>query len=88
MDIKKIKAKLPAGFADEVEGFDDQRLRDVIIESEAALAEIDREMESDEKLQATKELLRDCMAAYKEAKKMQRAKIAYVLHLLEERGKL
>lgn len=45
-------------------------------------------MKADEKLTGAKELVKDFSAAYNEAKKAQRAKIAYALHVLEERGEL
>jgi hypothetical protein len=45
-------------------------------------------MKADEKLTGARELIKDFMAPYNEAKKAQRAKIAYSLHVLEERGEL
>lgn len=88
MDIKKIIAKLPVGFAEDAAGMDADALRAEIIKSETSLRTTDQEMKANEKLTGARELVKDFMAPYNEAKKAQRAKIAYALHVLEERGQL
>jgi hypothetical protein len=88
LDIKKVIAKLPAGYVDEVAGMDGARLRAEIIQAESNLREILREQAADEKLAGARELVKEFLSAYNEAKKAQRAKIEYLLHLLEERGEL
>lgn len=86
MDIKKIIAKLPTGFVEEAAGMDGDALRAAIVRAEELVRETEREQGQDEKLQGAREIVRDIMGGYNDAKRAQRAKIAYSLHLLEERG--
>ena len=86
MDIKKIIAKLPVGYAEEAAGMDGDALRAEIIRAETSIRETEREMGADEKLQGAREIVKDLSRGYNDAKRAQRAKIAYSLHLLEERG--
>lgn len=88
MDMKKIAAKLPVGYADEAAGMDGDKLRAEIVRAETALHEVERELKADEKLTAAREVMKDLVGAYNDVKKAQRAKIAYTLLLLEERGEL
>lgn len=88
MDIKKVIAKLPTGYAEDCAGFNGDQLRAEIVRAETSLRWVDQEMKADEKLTGARELVKDLSASYNEAKKAQRAKIAYSLHVLEERGEL
>lgn len=88
MDIKKIISKLPVGFAEEAAGMDRERLRAEVMKAEIALRDVDAEMKANEKLRGAREVVKDFMAPFNEVKKAQRAKIAYALHVLEERGEL
>jgi len=88
LDIKKIVAKLPTGYAEDAAGMDGEQLRAEIIKAETSLREVEMEMKADEKLAGAKEILKDISGAYADAKRAQRAKIAYSLHLLDERGEL
>ena len=88
MNIKKIIAKLPAGFVEDAAGMDGEQLRAEIVKAETNIREVEREMGADEKLAGAREIVKDITGAYNDAKKAQRAKIAYSLHLLEERGEL
>lgn len=88
MDIKKIIAKLPVGYAEDAAGMNGDQLRAEIIRAETSLKWVQQEMKADEKLTGARELMKDLSAAYNEAKKAQRAKIDYSLHVLEERGEL
>ena len=86
MDIKKIIAKLPTGFVEEAAGLDGDALRAAIVRAEERIRETEREQGQDEKLAGAREIVKDLAGAYNDAKRAQRAKIAYALHLLEERG--
>lgn len=86
MDIKKIISKLPTGYVDDVAGHSTKALKEEIVKAETAIRTTTKEREEDEKLQGAKDLVRDFSAGYNDAIKAQRAKIAYVLHLLDERG--
>lgn len=88
MDIKKVIAKLPAGYAEDVAGMSGDQIRAEIIRAETSLKWARQEEKADEKYQGAKELAKDLGAAYREAKAAQSAKIDYSLHVLEERGEL
>lgn len=88
MDIKKVIAKLPVGFLEDSAGMDGDKLRAEIIKAETTLREVDTFQKADEKLTGAREIVKDIVGGYNDAKKSQRAKIAYTLHLLEERGEL
>ena len=86
MDIKKIIAKLPTGFVEEAAGMDGAALKAAIVRAEELVRETEREQGQDEKLAGAREIVKDLSRGYNDAKRAQRAKIAYALHLLEERG--
>lgn len=88
MNIEKILKKLPAGFADEIASYNKQRLKDAVLQSETNIRAVEQEREQDEKLKGAKEIVKDLNGPYREAIGAQRAKIAYLLHVLEERGEL
>lgn len=88
MDIKKIIAKLPTGFAEDCAGMNADQLRAEVIRAETSLKWVNQDMKADEKYQGARELAKDLGAAYREANTCQRAKIDYALHVLEERGEL
>ena len=84
--LKRIIAQLPTGFAEDMSGADDAKLRQEILRAEDNLAETQREKDADEKLAGAKELVKDLSAAYADAAKAQKAKIAWCIHTLEQRG--
>lgn len=88
MNINKIIAKLPTGFVDEVSGMNKTALRSAIIQAETNKRAIEQQKAEDEKLNGAKEIVKDLMGPYRDATSAQNAKIAYVLHVLEERGEL
>jgi len=88
LDLKKIIAKLPTGYVDDSARMNGDQLRAEIIRAEASLLEVDAAQKADEKLAGAREIVKDIVSGYNDAKKAQRAKIAYSLHLLEERGEL
>lgn len=88
MDIKKIIPKLPVGYLDEAAGMDGDKLRAEIIKAETALREMEMSQKADEKLTGARDIVKDIVGAYNDVRKAQRAKIAYTLHLLDERGEL
>lgn len=92
MSANKFPAKhaknLPTGFADEADAMKEDQLRACIVTSSNNLAITEIEMAENKDLQRLKEKVKDASAGYNDAKKAQRAKIAYCLHRLEEMGKL
>lgn len=87
MNVTKVLKALGTGVREELEALAPTKLRDAIVGAEQAINEIEEEAGEDEKLAGAKELVRDLGAGYRDAKKAQRAKIAYALHLLDAQGK-
>lgn len=88
MDLEKLLKKLPTGFKDEADGMTESVLRAQIIQAEANIKAVENERDEDEKLTGAKELVKDLSGPYRDAISAQRAKIAYLLHRLEEEGVL
>jgi hypothetical protein len=88
MDMMKLLAKLPSGYAEEVAGYDDARLQAELVQCEANIHQVETEKAADEKLNGARELVKDLAGPYRDAVSAQRAKIKYVLAMLLERGKL
>lgn len=82
----KFEKKLPTGFKEDADAYDSEKLKQVILECESNIVNVDREMQNDDKLQGVKDLLKDLSAGYREAKHAQTAKIKYCLYLLESKG--
>jgi hypothetical protein len=61
-------------------------LKKMIVTSEGNIYTIEKEKEQDVKLNAAKELVKDHSAPYRDAIKVQTAKIKYSLFLLEGKG--
>jgi hypothetical protein len=88
VNIEKLIKKLPTGFVDEAARLGDAELKAAVIQSEVNIREVERERDADEKLQGAKALVKDLGGPYRDAVGAQRAKIAYLMHLMEERGTL
>lgn len=86
--LKSILKKLPAGWADDAEAMSEEELRAVIVESSNNIRTATAEMEDNEGFKAAKEAYKLAAEPFKDAVKAQQAKIAYALHLLEEKGKI
>lgn len=87
-ELKKVLKQLPVQFADDVAGYDRDKLRNEIIKSEVSLHEVRVAEGNDEELTREKEKVKELAGPYRDAKKAQTAKIKYLLHLLDERGEL
>lgn len=83
---EKWLKKLPDGFADNANSMKDDELKKVIIECEGNVYVIEKEKETDPKLNGAKEVVKDLTGPYRDAKACQMAKIKYALWLLESRG--
>jgi len=81
----KILKSLPE-FKDTADAASTDDLKKVIVECEGNIYTIDKDKDSNAKLLAAKELLKDMTAPYADAKKVQMAKIQYALFLLEGKG--
>lgn len=79
---------LPTGWKDEADAMNETQLRAVIVESSNNLRTVEAEMAENDALQRLKARVKDASAGYNDAKKAQKAKIAYALHCLEQNGKI
>ena len=61
-------------------------LKKIIVTCEGNIYTVDKEQEADVKLTAARELASELAGPYKDAKKVQQAKIQYALFLLEGKG--
>jgi hypothetical protein len=72
--------------AEELEAMDANALGAVIVQASDAIRTSKEELESNPKYQALKDALKDITAAKRELDARQKAKIAYSLELLEQKG--
>ena len=79
---------LPTGWKDEADAMSEVQLRSVIVESSNNMKTIEQDILENDALQQLKTKVKDASAGYNDAKKAQRAKIAYALHCLEQSGKI
>lgn len=81
----KILKTIPE-FKDSADAADTTNLKKIIIQSEGNVSIIEREKSADMKINAAKEIVKEHSAPYRDAMKVQMAKIKYALFLLEGRG--
>jgi len=81
----KVLKDLPE-FKESVDAMSSEDIKKVIVQSEANIYTIDREKDGDVKLNAARELVKENSAPYRDAKKVQTAKIKYCFYLLESKG--
>lgn len=83
---EKWLKKLPTGFTDTVETMSEGELKAQVLKSESNIADVEKEMESDQKLIALKEDLKVLASAYKDVINTEKAKTRYCLHVMRLRG--
>lgn len=81
----KIIQTLPE-FKESADSSSEQDLKKVIVTCEGNLYTVNQEEAADSKLSGVKELIKEYSGPYKDAKKVQQAKIQYALFLLEGKG--
>jgi hypothetical protein len=81
----KVLKDLPE-FKDTADAASAEDLKKIIVTSEGNIYTIDKEKDDDVKLNAAKELVKEMSAPYRDAVKVQTAKIKYALFLLEGKG--
>lgn len=81
----KIVKKMPE-FKETADAASVEDLKKMIVTCEGNVYTIDKEEESDEKLNAAREVAKDLSGPYRDARKVQQAKIQYALLLLEGKG--
>ena len=81
----KVLKELPE-FKDTADAASTEDLKKVIVTCEGNIYTIDKEKDDDTKLNAAKDLVKEYSAPYRDAVKVQTAKIKYALFLLEGKG--
>jgi len=81
----KVIASLPE-FKDTADAASEEELKKMIVTCEGNIYTIDQEKDNDTKLTSAKELVKEYSEPYRDALKVQTAKIKYALFLLEGKG--
>jgi hypothetical protein len=81
----KVIEKLPE-FKDLADAASEEELKKIIIKSEGNIYTVDQEKAADVKLTGAKELVKEYSEPYRDAIKVQTAKIKYALFLLDGKG--
>lgn len=81
----KVLKDLPE-FKENADASSTEDLKKIIVTSEGNIYTIEKEKEDDTKLNAAKDLVKEYAAPYRDAIKVQTAKIKYALFLLEGKG--
>ncbi len=86
MNIDKVLKKLPPAVIEVMDAMGATDLQQAVVQSEEAIHTATEELEANPKYQAVCEAKKDLSAGLRDLKSYQRAKIAYALHLLREKG--
>lgn len=81
----KVLKELPE-FKETADAASTDELKKIIVTCEGNIYTVEKEQEADIKLTSAKELAKDLSGPYRDAKKVQMAKIQYALFLLEGKG--
>jgi hypothetical protein len=73
-------------FKDAADASSVEELKKIIVECEGNIYTVEKEIEANVQLAAAKEVVKEMMDPYRDAKKTQQAKIQYALLLLEGKG--
>lgn len=82
---EKVIKSMPE-FKDTADSSDVETLKKMIVQCEGNIYSCEQDKAADVKLNAAKELVKDLGSGYRDAIKVQTAKIKYCLHLLESKG--
>lgn len=81
----KVLKEIPE-FKDTADAASTDDLKKIVVDSEGNIYTIEKEKEVDTKLNGAQELVKEFSAPYRDAIKIQTAKIKYALFLLEGKG--
>lgn len=82
----KLRKKIPEDLVEEIDAMDEGDLRQRISESECNILEGEKKKAGDTELNSLKEKVKEMMAPYNDAKKLQRAIAEYAACQLDKRG--
>jgi hypothetical protein len=83
---KKWATKLPPGFRDTAESLETDEIKERLIEYQKLIAQNEKDMEDDHKLEDAKQQVKDLSAVYKESIVINKQQIKYLIFLLQCRG--
>lgn len=78
--------KLPTGWAEGADSMKDDELKSVIVKSRRTIADLEKDMENDDKLKVLKDDVKMIVGGYRDTQTSEDAKIRYACFLLKERG--
>jgi hypothetical protein len=84
VDLGKAKKVLNKAFLDDNEDVSEDVASEMVVNAEFRIKELKEEMETDEKLQAAKSIVKDLSAAYRDSIKYEEAKVQWLLAKIEE----
>lgn len=84
IDLGKAKKVLSKTFLDDHDDIAEDQAAELIVKSELRIKALKEEMDSDEKLQAAKSIVKDLSSAYRETINYENAKIQWLLSKIEE----
>lgn len=82
--MSENKKSLSKSFVDNHEDITEDAAGELIVSSTQKIREIEQEREADEKLTATKQIVKDISSAYTSAIRYERAKINFLLEKIQE----
>lgn len=81
----KVLKSLPE-FKETADAASTDELKKIIVECEGNIYTIEKEVESNDKINGMKEMLKELLEPFRDGKKVQMTKIQYALFLLESKG--
>lgn len=84
VNLGKAAKVLDKVFVDSNSDISEDRASELVVNSEMRVKELKEEMESDDKLQAAKSIVKDLGSAYRDAIKYEEAKIQWLLGKIKE----
>lgn len=82
--MSENKKTLSKSFVDNHEDINEDAAGELIVSSTQKIKEIEQERDADEKLTATRQIVKDISSAYTSAIKYEKAKINFLLEKIEE----
>jgi predicted component of type VI protein secretion system len=86
--LLKLIKKLPTGFQEECDSYNEKQLRDCIVESTHNLQTAVDELKSKEEYKKLRTQWKELNEPIRDIKAAQKSKVSYCLHRLEQLGKL
>jgi hypothetical protein len=84
IDIGKAGKVLSKAFVNDNADISEDKAGELIVSAELRIKDLKEEMDSDEKLQAAKSIVKDLSSAYRDALKYEEAKIQWLLAKIKE----